>query len=102
MKLPIDLIIDLGDNLNLCGFRYYPDQGLWGPGIITHFQFYISANGTEWKMVDEGEFPNIINNPTWQIRNFSPVPARFIKLRAVKNAEGNGNIGYAEFDIITR
>jgi alpha-L-fucosidase len=102
MKLPIDLVIDLGEELNVSGFRYYPDQGFWNPGFITNFQFYISTDGSGWKMVDEGEFPNIRNNPAWQIRKFSPERTRFIKLRAVKNAEGNGNIGYAEIDIITR
>jgi alpha-L-fucosidase len=101
-KLPSDLVIDLGKEENLVGFKYYPDQALWGPGIITHYQFYISNDNNEWKLVDEGEFSNIKNNPLWQTKNFTAVKARFIKLRALKNTESNDNIGYAEIDVITK
>jgi alpha-L-fucosidase len=101
-KLPIDLVIDLGKEQNLCGFRYFPDQGLWGPGIITKFQFFLSVNNIEWKQVDQGEFSNIKNNPLWQSKKFAPEKARYIKLRAMSNTEGNDTIGYAEIEIITR
>ncbi|MEO6723598.1 MAG: alpha-L-fucosidase [Ferruginibacter sp.] len=100
-KLPADLVIDLGKEENLSGFKYFPDQGLWGPGIITTYQFYISNDNKEWKLADEGEFSNIKNNPLWQIKKFASIKARYIKLRALKNTEDNDNIGYAEVDIIT-
>lgn len=98
---PVDLIIDLGNTQTLCGFKYFPDQGLWGPGIITHYQFYVSANNIDWELVDEGEFPNIKNNPLWQIKTFSPLKARYFKFRAVKSIDGDDNVGYAEIDVIT-
>lgn len=100
-KLPSNLVIDLGKEENLTGFRYYPDQGAWGPGIITTYQFYVSGDDKEWKLVDEGEFSNIKNNPLWQAKKFVPVKARYIKLRALKNTENNDNVGYAEVDVIT-
>jgi alpha-L-fucosidase len=100
-KMPVDLVIDLGKEETLSGFRYLPDPGLWGPGIITTYQFCVSADNKEWKLVDEGEFPNIKNNPLMQIKNFAAVKARYIKLRALKNTEGNDNTGYAEVDVIT-
>jgi alpha-L-fucosidase len=100
-RLPVDLVIDLGKEQNLVGFRYFPDQGLWGPGIITDYQFYVSNDNVEWKLVDEGEFSNIKNNPLWQTKKFAPEKARYIKLRALKNTENNSNIGYAEVDVIT-
>lgn len=100
-KLPVDLVIDLGNEQNLSGFRYFPDQGMWGPGIITNYEFYVSADNINWKLADQGEFSNIKNNSLWQIKHFSPVKARYIKLRALKNTEGNDNIGYAELDVIT-
>lgn len=99
--LPVDLVIDLGSDQNLSGFRYHPDQGMWGPGIITHFEFYTSSNNKNWKIADRGEFSNIRNNPLWQIRRFSPLKARFIKFRALKNVEDNDHMGYAEIDVIT-
>jgi len=100
-KLPADLVIDLGKEENLTGFKYFPDQGLWGPGIITAYQLYVSTDNKEWKLADGGEFSNIKNNPLWQIKKFAPEKARYIKLRALKNTEDNDNIGYAEVDVIT-
>jgi alpha-L-fucosidase len=100
-KLPADLVIDLGKQETLTGFKYFPDQGLWGPGIITHYQFFVSNDNKEWKLVTEGEFSNIKNNPLWQTKKFSPVKARYIKLRALKSAGDNDNIGYAELDVVT-
>ena len=100
-RLPIDLVIDLGKELDLCGFRYFPDQGLWGPGIITDYEFYVSNDNAEWKLVSQGEFSNIKNNPLWQTKTFAPEKARYVKLRTLKNTENNNNIGYAEVDVIT-
>lgn len=99
-KLPADLVVDLGKEENLTGFKYYPDQTLWGPGIIANYQFYVSEDNKEWMLVDEGEFSNIKNNPLWQIKKFAAAKARYIKLRALKNTENNDNIGYAEVDVI--
>jgi len=100
-KLPVDLVIDLGKTLTLGGFKYYPEQNSWQPGIITHYEFYVSTDGKNWKKASDGEFSNIKNNPVWQIKNFDAVPARYIKLRALKNTENNNRIGYAEIDVIT-
>ena len=69
-KFPADLVIDLGREENLIGFRYFPDQTLWGPGIITNYQFYVSNDNKEWKLISEGEFSNIKNNPLWQTKIF--------------------------------
>ena len=101
-KLPVDLIIDLGKEENLGGFKYLPDQSQWGGGVIWQYQFFISTNGNDWKLVSEGEFPNIKNNPLWQIKEFDAVKARYIKFRALKNVDNNNNIGYAEIDVITK
>ena len=100
-KTPVDLVIDLGKEESLSGFRYLPDQGMWGPAIISTYEFYISDNGTDWKPVSHGEFPNIKNNPLWQTVNFATQKARYIKLTAVKNTDNSNEAGYAEVDIIT-
>lgn len=99
--MPADLIIDLGNQYNLCGFRYLPDQNRWNSGIITNYQFYVSIDNIEWKLVNEGEFSNIKNNPVWQIKNFLSVNARYIKLKAIKNTSNDDVAGYAEVDVIT-
>jgi len=100
-KMPIDLVIDLGNKYSLSGFKYLPDQNRWSSGIITNYQFYISDDNKEWKLVDEGEFSNIKNNLVWQTKNFATVNARYLKLRALKNTSGDDVAGYAEVDVIT-
>ena len=100
-KLPVDLVIDLGKELTLSGFKYYPEQNSWQPSTISHYEFYIFKDSKNWKKVSEGEFSNIKNNPLWQTKTFNPVAARYIKFKALKNTENNSNIGYAEVDVIT-
>jgi alpha-L-fucosidase len=101
-KMPVDLVIDLGNKYNLCGFKYLPDQNRWSSGIISNYEFYVSNDNVEWVKVAQGEFSNIKNNPAWQIKNFLAVQARFIKFSALKNVLGNNVAGYAEMDIITK
>ena len=100
-KMPADLVIDLGKQENLKGFRYLPDQNWWADGsIITHYQFFVSEDNQEWKLVSEGEFANIKNNPFWQTKVFSPIKCRYIKLKAMQNVQTTAS-GYAEIDVIT-
>ena len=101
-KLPIDLVIDLGKIYNVCGFKYLPDQNRWSSGIITNYEFYVSENNKDWKLVDQGEFSNIKNNPFLQVKNFSSTVTRYIKLRALKNTWDDDVAGYAEVDVITK
>jgi alpha-L-fucosidase len=100
-KLPVDLVIDMGKEETLAGFRYLPDQRVWSPGIIAKYQFYVSKDNKEWKLLSEGEFANVKNNPTWQIKKCAVEKARYIKLRALQNTGDSENIGYAEVDVIT-
>ncbi len=101
-KLPIDLIIDLGKNHTLTGFKYLPDQNRWSSGIIFNYRFYTSQNGKTWHLATEGEFSNIKNSPIWQTKKFDAVDARYVKLQALSNTDNNKIAGYAEFDIITK
>jgi len=99
-QYPVDLVIELNEILKVSGFKYYPDQTIWGPGMITHYEFYISIDGVNWKTVSAGEFSNIKNNPVMQIKRFDAVNAKYVKLRALGDTENDSNIGYAEFDLL--
>jgi alpha-L-fucosidase len=102
-KTPTEFVIDLGKVENLVGFRYLSDQNWWADAsIVSHYQFFVSDEGSTWKLMSEGEFSNIKNNPTWQIKSFEETKARFIKLKALKNIKENSNSGYAEIDILTK
>ena len=100
-KMPVDLVIDLGNVYKVTGFKYLPDQNKWSAGIITTYEFYLSNDNINWEIADQGEFSNIKNNPLMQIKTFAPVMARYIKLRALKNTHGDNVAGYAEIDVIT-
>lgn len=100
-KMPVDLVIDMGSIQNLRGFKYLPDQNRWSSGIITNYKFFVSVDNNTWKLVDEGGFSNIKNNPVRQLTDFAPVNARFLKLRAIKNTSGDDVAGYDDFDVIT-
>lgn len=101
-KMPVDLVIDLGKTENISGFKYLPDQHWWASGVITNYSFFASQDGVEWKKADEGEFSNIKNNPVWQLKTFTPVTVRYIKLQALHNTQNDDRVGYAEVDIITQ
>jgi len=100
VKLPADLVIDLGKEEQLKGFRYLPDQGIWNTGIISAYEFYVSGDSINWVLASKGEFANIKNNPLWQTIRFTPTKARYVKLRALKNTSKNDEAGYAEIDVI--
>jgi len=102
-KPPVDIVIDLAETLNLTGFTYLPDQGRWNPGIVNHYELFISIDGENWgQPVSKGEFANIKNSPVLQKKEFEPTKGRFLKFRILSSAEENGRIGIAEFDIITK
>ncbi|WP_373548973.1 alpha-L-fucosidase [Haliscomenobacter sp.] len=100
-KMPVELVIDLGKQENLTGFRYLPDQNWWADGsIITQYQFFVAEDNQAWELVSEGEFANIKNNPFWQTKSFNPIKGRYIKLKALQNVQTTAS-GYAEIDVIT-
>lgn len=100
-KMPIDLVINLGEILKVKGFKYLPDQARFSNGIINHYEFYTSVDGKKWQQQSYGEFSNIKNHPVWQKKLFNPVLAQYIKLSAISNTNGDQKAGYAEIDIIT-
>ncbi len=98
-----DLIIDLGTVVDLEGFKYLPEQGRRDPGIISDYRFYVSMDGKNWgNPVSVGEFSNIKNSPVLQIKKFKARRGRYIKFSALNSVSEEGNIGMAEFDIITK
>lgn len=101
-KMPIDLVVDLGNEYDVCGFRYLPDQNRWSSGLITSYRFFVSTNNEDWKLVSEGEFSNIQNNPLWQVKQFPSEKARYFKLTALKNTSDDDVAGYAEVDVVTK
>ncbi|MGV3556705.1 alpha-L-fucosidase [Larkinella arboricola] len=92
-KYPHELVVNLGETLNLKGFTYTPRQDGQNGGTIYQYSFYVSENGTDWKPVLEKQaFANIRNNPVKQEVPFaSPQKAKFIKLVALSSVNENEN-----------
>ena len=75
-------IVDTQKSQAVKGFMYVPDVD-HRQGNITHYAAYGSENGSDWQLLQEGEFSNIEANPRpqrvtfpkgkGQLRYFKPV-----------------------------
>jgi alpha-L-fucosidase len=101
-KLPASVIIDLGETLDISGFTYLPTQQRYIDGTISHYKFYVSTDGKNWRNpVSEGEFSNIKNNPVLKTKLFAPVAGRFIKFVGEKEINDHTFMTIAEISVIT-
>jgi alpha-L-fucosidase len=81
------LVIDTQKSRLVKGFMYSPDANQV-QGAITHYACYGSENGTDWQLLQEGEFANMEANPhsqrvnipkeKGQLRYFKLVPKRWV------------------------
>ncbi|MFC3416571.1 alpha-L-fucosidase [Algoriphagus hitonicola] len=84
-----ELVVDLGEKIQLTGFTYFPMQARYPSGHITRYSFAISQDGKNWEPISEGEFSNVVNSPIEQFVRLEAVEARWIKLKALQTADGN-------------
>ena len=101
-SLPVEVVVDLGENLKLSGFTYLPTQQRYIDGTISHYKFYVSLDGKQWgDAVSEGEFSNIRNSPILQSKNFDPAETRYIRFVAEREINDLGFVNVAELGVIT-
>jgi F5/8 type C domain/Carbohydrate binding module (family 6) len=101
LKLPHLLTIDLGKSHRIRGFTYLPRQDGNPNGNIERYRFETSSDGTNWTTdVTSGRFANIRNNPSLQQVPFAPITARFFRLTAVREVNGNGWTSAAEINVL--
>ncbi|WP_268033289.1 alpha-L-fucosidase [Algoriphagus sp. PAP.12] len=96
-----ELIVDLGETIEIQGFSYFPMQARYPSGHITNYAFSVSSDGKNWKEVASGEFSNVVNSPIEQKIRFDSTPAKWIKIKAVKTADGNPAT-LAELGVLTK
>lgn len=79
------ITLELKEATPLSGVGYLTRQDGIKEGIPTHYEIEASADGHTWNTLSEGEFSNIIANPTMQ---FIPIketnPIKFIRFTAKK------------------
>lgn len=92
-----EIVIDLGKECTISSFHYLPDQSEYNKGLIANFQLSVGNEVSAINhVVKEGEFSNIKNNPILQSIYFTPVTARFVKLKAKRMVDNGDEIGVAE------
>jgi alpha-L-fucosidase len=99
-----EIAVDMGEALNMSGFTYTPSLIENQGGNVYKYNFYISEDGLNWnKIVKDGTFGNIKNNPVKQTVKFNKkYTARFIKLEALSQADEKASwISVAEIGIKT-
>ena len=102
-SLPLEVVIDLGETLDLSGFTYLTTQQRYIDGTISHYKFYVSEDGLQWgEPVSEGEFSNIRNSPVLQSKMFEPITGRFIKFEADREINDLGFVTIAELGILSK
>ena len=115
---PHHIVIDLGERLALRGFTYLPRSGSGrsgsgrsgsgrsgsANGTVVRYEFFVSADGTQWgPPAAAGAFGNIRNNPVEQRVLFdSARSGRFIKFKSLEAVDGQPWASAAEIGVITR
>jgi alpha-L-fucosidase len=103
-KQPHYISVDLGENLLLKGFTYTPRTDHNKSGTAYRYAFYVSGNGTSWKLVPtKEEFSNIKNNPVKQFVRFEkPQNARYFKFVSKEAINGEDWVSAGEIEILTK
>jgi len=100
--LPREVVVDLGEELELTGFTYLPSQQRYIQGTLSQFSVFVSMDGRQWgDPVAEGEFSNIRNSPVLQTISFDPVRARYIKLEGEREINDEPFMSMAELGVIS-
>ena len=91
-----EIMIDLGENRTIHSFYYLPDQSEYSKGLISSYELSAGITEEAMQVVAQGEFSNIRNNPILQNVYFSPVEARYLKLKATRMVDESDSLGIAE------
>jgi alpha-L-fucosidase len=99
---PISLTIELPEPRSIRGFTYLPRQDKRVPdGMVEAWKIEISADGKSWEPIAQGEFGNLLNDPSQRTHLFDRAHStrwfRFVSLRGV---EGKPYAGAAEIELL--
>ena len=95
--LPHTLVLDLGGQYQVDGFRYLPRQDGDSNGTIAGYQFYVSADGTTWgTAVAAG---TLAANTSEKTVRFTAKTGRYVRLVALSEINGKPWTSAAELNI---
>ena len=99
VSLPLNdavICLEFKEEQNISGFRMLPAQGRDATGHATNYRFYVDN-----KLICEGVFDNIDNNPVEQVVEFAPVTGKRVKFVAERKVPKSSYIQIGEFSVIT-
>lgn len=95
-----ELIIDLGKVRTIRALHYLPDQSEYNLGLIKDYEISVGTEADAiYHVVKSGEFSNIQNNPILQSVFFTPVSARYVKLKPIKMVKEGEKMHFSEIVI---
>lgn len=95
------ILIDLGEEQTISSFYYLPDQSEYNKGLIAAYELSVGTEpNTINRVIAQGEFSNIKNNPILQSVYFSPIKTRYLQLKAVKMVNEGEPMGIAEVGVL--
>src|SRR4029450_8619624 len=95
--LPHTLVLDLGGQYQVDGFRYLPRQDGNSNGTIADYQFYVSPDGTAWgAAVATGTLAADTSEKTVR---FTAKTGRYVRLVAVSEINGYAYTSAAELNV---
>jgi len=94
--------VDMQEERSIGGFAYVPpNPGKQQMGMVERYRFEVSADGETWTPVKEGQFGNIVNDPSKRTVRFDkPVQARYFKLVGVSSAADSKEMGIREIEVL--
>ena len=91
VEFPHTLTIDLKEKTTIGGFFYLPRQDRNKNGMVEAWEIEASLDGKTWTKIAEGEFGNLINDPSGRPFYFDKAQSlryfRFVSKRAAQNLE---------------
>jgi fibronectin type 3 domain-containing protein len=95
--LPHTLVLDLGGQYQVDGFRYLPRQDGSSNGTMAGYQFYVSTDGTTWgTAVAAG---TLAADTTEKTVRFTAKTGRYVRLVALSEINGNPWTSAAELNV---
>ena len=95
--LPHSLVIGLKNPQEVFGLKYTPRADM-ANGRIADYEIYAGDDGHDWQRAAAGRWPNRAAAQT--VRFEKPVAARYLKLVALTEVNGNGFTSAAEIDVL--
>ncbi len=96
---PHEITLDIGVEQSLVGLAYLPRQGGNPNGRIAEYEVYVSRDGQSWgPPVATGRFPNV--DEMQRVFFSAPATARFLRLRALSEVNGNRWTSVAELSVL--